>query len=399
MTIAQFDAGILTNKKIAWLYPGYDHTTNPILIQAIQTLARFGAELTLYDLTFPKSKVSQSQYRHVPISRVSLPLKSSSAIRLPKTISRFGMLAQVVAWRPHLIIASNPDVALVGWVAKSLTRAPLIYYPYELFGEEFLHQDSVFTRLMLTAERFLLKYGVDALITQNPERAKVYSAERWAKVTPTVVYNFKTRNKVSSHGQLKQAVGLESNRRIVLYEGAIQPGRCLENLIKAAKHFPQDAHLVLIGNQGEYFKRVLFPLAQESKIQNIHFLPWMPQSKLRSLIADADVGIIIYEDKPRNNLFCAPGKLSDYVHAGIPVAASDLPTLRPIIEQYKIGTCFDSHSPLSIAKAVEQVLQMPASELRPAIEYASQELSWETQEPFLLRLTGEMLNASTEDRQ
>jgi len=308
------------------------------------------------------------------------------------------MLFQVANWRPHLIIASHPDVGLVGWLAKAFLRVPLVYYPFELYAEEFLRQDSITTRLFLKAERQLLAHGIDALVTQNSLRANVYRTERGSRVEATVIQNFKVRSQPILYGRLKETLGLDQGHRVVLYEGAIQPGRCLENLVKAVQHFPTDTELVLIGGQGEYFRDILHPLAQEVGDGKVHFVPWVPQSELHSLIADADVGIIIYEDRPRNNLFCAPGKLSDYVNAGIPIVASALPTLVPIIRKYGIGECFDNSSPESIADAVIEIMQKPHATIQFALEQARLDLVWETQEPILIDLIRDLLNESLDSK-
>jgi glycosyltransferase involved in cell wall biosynthesis len=101
-------------------------------------------------------------------------------------------------------------------------------------------------------------------------------------------------------------------------------------------------------------------------------------------VTDADVGVIIYDDSVRNNVFCEPGKLSDYISVGVPVVAPNFPTIGPVVQGRGLGLCFDGHSPEAIAATIAQVLAKPKSRWAPALRRACSELTWETQAPNLL---------------
>lgn len=367
--------------RIAWLYEGENHAANPILVQALDTLAGAGANVRVFDLA--QAPIRSQGYSHVPGGNFSL---------LPANVRTFGirgalilvrMLFRAFQWRPQLVIASDPDVACIGWVVSRLLRIPLVYYPFELYGEERLRNHTRLTRFYERAERALLEHGVDGVITQNSFRAAVYRDERGSRVEPTVVHNHKPRWQGRRSEELKAMLGLDLSTRVVLYEGVLQAGRCLENLIRAAGFFPRGTILVLIGPQGQYAKEVLMPLAASVAPDTIRFLPGVQHEELLTLVSGADAGVVIYDDGSRNNLFCAPGKLSDYVNAGIPVVASSLPPLVAAMERYDIGACFDNDSPESIAAATAGVLRKSKADWQLALREAQQHLVWETQEDAL----------------
>jgi glycosyltransferase involved in cell wall biosynthesis len=92
----------------------------------------------------------------------------------------------------------------------------------------------------------------------------------------------------------------------------------------------------------------------------------------------------------RNNYYCAPSKLSDYVQANIPVLVPNFPTIAPLIEQYQIGEIFASANPTDIAEAVRRILARPQHEWNSSLAHARQSLTWESQCPKLLEaVTGE----------
>jgi len=122
-------------------------------------------------------------------------------------------------------------------------------------------------------------------------------------------------------------------------------------------------------------------LAMREIAQKVLVAPWVQHADLLGFVADADVGVIIYDDSVRNNYFCEPGKLSDYVIAGLPVVVPAFPTIAPVVRRYRIGAVFDNPAPERIAEAINEVLATPKSNWRKAIEAARKDLVWETQYP------------------
>jgi hypothetical protein len=91
----------------------------------------------------------------------------------------------------------------------------------------------------------------------------------------------------------------------------------------------------------------------------------------------------------RNNVLCEPGKLGDYVTSGVPVIAPAFPTIEPVVRELDIGVCFARGEPPEIARAIMTVLKKGKLAWRDALQDASDELIWETQEAgFLYAVSG-----------
>jgi glycosyltransferase involved in cell wall biosynthesis len=291
------------------------------------------------------------------------------------------MFRQAVAAGPESIIATLPHAALAGWAAARRLGARLVYYPFELFGE----QSGSVPGLLSLLERKVLRYGIDALITQNEARARVYQDERGARVVPTIVHNYKPRRDARPTGKLRALLGLANDVRIVLYQGQLVQGRWLDRLLLAAPALPPGVQLVMMGEVFPWWTTQAASLLRDPAIgTRVSVAPWVPHAELMDYVPDADVGVIIYDDRVRNNYLCEPGKLSDYVSGKVPIVAPAFPTLEPVIRQYGLGRCFSEGDPALIAQTIAEVLACPRDAWQAALGRAALDLVWETQLPAFL---------------
>src|SRR3972149_5306266 len=339
-------------KIIVWLYPD-NHLRHPFICIAVESLINHGYSLTVID----KASEKTNQYHHVPTSPASLS-DSRKFIPLLIKVCQIGFYELMVQWcslrhtlqrAPSMIIVTMPHMLVVGWIASLLLRARLIYYPFELYGE----QHSVASGWVKKIETLCLRRGIDALITQNEERAKLYKDERGARVRPVIVHNYKPCRTVKSSGKLRKMLKLSDTERIVLYEGMLVHGRWLDKLIQSAAYLPSDTKLVFMGNEMPWWRQNAGRLLNMPEIAREGLVtPYVSQQDLLSYVADADIGVIIYDDKVRNNYYCEPGKLSDYVIAGVPLIGPNFPTIAPVVRRYAIGAVFNSPEPEEIARAI-----------------------------------------------
>jgi glycosyltransferase involved in cell wall biosynthesis len=432
-------------KRILWLY-NEDHHKHPFIVIAARSLAEAGFDVTIANASacdapdapyrvlsvFPqrvKRKIKPKSPKPVkPV--VPPPTKKPSAPangRRPSLLKRIVRFLRVkkkrkalrqyidmkknrlktlrhlfveIWWRPFcalssvkadVIVATRPEAGLLALVMAKLRRKRLVYYPFEVQNEQGPKSVSLHHSIIDGCEALLMKHA-DALITQNACRAAIYHEERHCTAKPTIVHNYKPRHAMTENGALRAALGeLAQGKRIVLYEGYLTERRWLEQLACTAALLDDDTLLVMMGDD-----RMGWALKNEEILRpsldagRLAILPSVPHHALLPYVADADVGVIIYDDRTRNNYFCEPGKLSDYIAVGVPVIAPAFPTIKPVLEEYRIGVCFDAGTPESIARAIRAVLAPGRAHWQPALARAAAELTWESQFPALLSaLTGE----------
>ena len=282
----------------------------------------------------------------------------------------------------EVMIASRPEAAVWACIAAKLRGMRFVYFPFELYGEQITTPNP----LVAWLERMMLRHCVDAVLTQNDCRSDVLVKERGSRVTPLLVHNYKPiRAEKRPPGRLRARHKIPARTKIVLYEGVIVDGRWLEFVAQAVLHLPDNVVMVMMGQEKMKWRQVH---AAEIKgaldTGRLILAPPVPHDELLDYVADADVGVIIYDDSVRNNVFCEPGKLSDYISVGVPVVAPNFPTIGPVVQGRGLGLCFDGHSPQAIAATLKSVLDKPKSRWAAALRRACSELTWETQAPNLL---------------
>ncbi len=173
----------------------------------------------------------------------------------------------------------------------------------------------------------------------------------------------------------------------ILFHGSLTDGRNLQNLALAIKFLTGRATLYFLG-EGP-LKDDLERLCRSHILDNVLFAPPVPQRELLGYVAAADLGVIPYNDRHLlNTLLCSPNKLYEFVEAGVPVCASDLPELARFVALHKIGLSGPMSTPRQIAAAIDLCLQAKARGefTDQSFCQARQRVSWTTQSQKLIDL-------------
>jgi len=233
------------------------------------------------------------------------------------------------------------------------------------------------------------------VITVNRPYAEVMAA-RWGVELPLIVMNCSYRYVPPSPRERRfhDALGLDPATRVVVYQGGFSRDRGIEQLIAAIPDVP-DATLVLLG-YGSLQAELERVAADPATGGRIRVLAAVPPTELLSWIASADVVAMPIQPTTLNHRLTTPNKLFEALAAGVPVVASDLPGMAPIVRETRCGLLVDPTDPEAIAAALREVLAIPPDEMaawRARCSAAARETyNWERQMDGLLaeygRLTG-----------
>ncbi|HRP83041.1 MAG TPA: glycosyltransferase, partial [Flavobacteriales bacterium] len=78
----------------------------------------------------------------------------------------------------------------------------------------------------------------------------------------------------------------------------------------------------------------------------------MPYARMMDYTRNADLGLTLDKDTNLNYRFSLPNKLFDYLHAGIPVLATDLPEVAAIVRRFVCGVVVPKAEPAVLQHAV-----------------------------------------------
>lgn len=301
--------------------------------------------------------------------------------------THFYLLLGMLRAKPDVIHSHDVNTLVTGWVAAKLAKACLVYDAHEISTSR--EGYAGLRKLVGMIERVLMP-RVDGAITTTDARAKFF-ARAYHIPRPIVLQNRPRQQQKIQSNRIREELGLERPWPIILYQGGIQQGRGLERLARIAKDVP-DTYFVFIG--GGRLDGVLQTIAQEAgAADRVRFISTVALAELPVYTASADIGIQPIENTCFNHFTTDSNKLFEYVQAGLPVIASDLPEIRLIVGQYDLGVLVKPGDSAALVEAIGRLVSDRALRLHYAerARQASSQLSWEAQEHELVDLYKKVL--------
>lgn len=126
----------------------------------------------------------------------------------------------------------------------------------------------------------------------------------------------------------KRRIGIDADRKTVVYTGRVNHKKGLELALEAAKRLP-DHLFLLVGGSGHGRLEAL-----AEGIPNVRIVPWQSHEALAGFIHAADVLLIPPSLKPLAEFGSTviPLKLYLYMASGRPILAGDTPDVREVLE-------------------------------------------------------------------
>ena len=255
--------------------------------------------------------------------------------------ARLELYVLVLGTRSRVCYCNDLDTLDVGVIMK-LTGMRLVYDSHELYCD--MIPAGLRRSFFAIFEKMLINF-TDALITVNPFIASELRRRYKISKQIHVVLNCPNSQIPPSSSQT------EHKSVIVLYHGGLDIDRGLENLVKASRYFNANIRLVIRG-EGR-LEGQLKELA--SGASNVRFEKSVPVNEVVQIARSADIGIIPYIATNLNQYYCSPNKLFEYIQAGLAVITSDLPYLKQVVTDNKIGEVCDPQDPIDIAKKINFV--------------------------------------------
>ena len=247
-----------------------------------------------------------------------------------------------------------------------------------------MHKAALFamTKLGDCAERKMVK-RVDKFVTTSTS-FKEYFHNKFHRDDIRIVMNCPNVQTIKDSFDFRAEYNLPQDSFITLFQGCLNAGRALIEMIESMKYVKDNVHLFVIGDGS--LKNDMQQRAVDLSLQNkIHFIDEVPSSELLKYTRGADVGINLQASINISKHLASANKLFEYTHSGIPTIGSNVPENRLVIEKYDLGVLVDN-DPKEIADAINKMSDADLSKYRDNCKKAAKEFNWENQEKVILDL-------------
>jgi glycosyltransferase involved in cell wall biosynthesis len=318
-----------------------------------------------------------------PVGKTRMPRSILSLMAWPaKFATHCALFLEAVKQDADIYHAHDFNVLLTTWLASRFGRARIIYDAHEITTDR---EGYSVSRPFIRMIEGLLVHKVDAMITTNHMRAVFFQKEYGIK--PPLVLQNRSKFQAPLHSNiLRETLNLEENVPIILYQGGVQNGRGMRNLVQVAERV-DGAYFVFVGSgrQEAIVKGMIEAKHLESRV---FMIPMVPLNELPFYTASADVGVQILRNTCLNHYTTESNKLFEYLMAGLPVVASDFPEMRRIIKDYEVGLVVNPDDVDEIANALKRLITDSSlyQRFRKNALSAAKGLSWEEQEGRLVKL-------------
>ncbi|VAX25681.1 hypothetical protein MNBD_IGNAVI01-1075, partial [hydrothermal vent metagenome] len=286
------------------------------------------------------------------------------------------LLRELLKTKSSIYIAEDIyTLPLVVFIAKY--RGAKVYYNSREFYAFLagLRNRKKLQKAIQIIEKFFIKKIDKVLVTGEGDADFLH--EYYGISNTVVIRNLPLAKKPQNKTDLREKLNIPASDLILLYQGVILEGRGFKQILHALAKV-ENYHLVTLGSgvfQSEYEK-----LAEELNISNrVHFLGIIDQSELINYTASADIGLALIENISKSYYYALPNKLFEYIMAEVPVLCSNLPQMKKIVEEYKVGEVVDIEKDGELAARLK-TLQMNLDRLfeyKQNCRVASSELNWQ----------------------
>jgi glycosyltransferase involved in cell wall biosynthesis len=351
----------------------------------VRSLARAGYRVKLIGCRYEIDRVQRRAEDEIDIVEVPLGTRAGRISEFSRARTLLRVWWEILRTNAYAYHVHNIHPGPAAWLVSVVRRARLVYDGHELYGDEGqagIPGGRVAARASIRLERLLIRRS-DVAITTNASRARVLEERHGRPVrvlanVPSVVQDVRPLDP-----------GYPAQGNVLLYQGGIYPERAFYEVVRAVA-LVDDLQLVILGFGRDGAIEQIRDWARDAGVgHRVHILPPRPFDELVRTAAAATIGIVPLKGERLNHRLGDTNKLHEYLMAGLPVVASDLPEIRLVVQEGEppVGELFDPDSPESIARAISKILSDPeqyAQRRAEARRLALERFNWGIEERNLI---------------
>jgi glycosyltransferase involved in cell wall biosynthesis len=275
-----------------------------------------------------------------------------------------------------VLYVNDLDTLLANYLVSKIKGVPIIYDSHEYFTEvpELVKRPSV-QRVWERIEGFIVP-RLTYCITVTPQISKIYSDKYGV--------SFKVMRNFPMYAEQQ----IPEKENVILYQGALNIGRGLEELIAAMPQVNAELWIAGSGDIEQKLKSTVKNLALESRVL---FLGRLAPAELREYTLRAKLGVSLEHKMGLNYTFALPNKIFDYLHCETPILYADLIEVKRVLDSVEVGQELKSHAFTLLANQLNEMLVSKNYELwQQNCKKLSVQLNWQKEEKVLTRILQEI---------
>ncbi len=313
--------------------PNYDQR----MIRICNSLHEAEYDVTLVGRERPNSKaLIQRPFRQI---RIKQRIDSGKLFYLSYNLK---LLFFLLFCKADCFCAIDLDTILPVFYASRLRRKKRVYDAHELFCElEEVVRNPAIQKIWYAIERHTVPrfpHGYTVNKSYVDEYRRMYGVE-YAIVRNATV--------------LEPLTIPQKKERIILYQGAVNHGRCFEQLIPAMAQV--DAMLIICG-EGNFYVDAQALADRLGLAHKVIFKGYVPPAALPAYTLNAYIGITLFVATSLSNQLSLANRFFDYLHAGVPQLGVRYPEYENINNEYEVSLLLDEVSVDSIAAGLNKLL-------------------------------------------
>ncbi len=344
-----------------------DLFTDQRVNKVCMTLKKKGFEPILIGRKFKNSPVVVREYE---TKRFTLPFNKGPLFYFFYNLRLFFYL---LFNTPSILLANDLDTLLANYLVHKIKRVRLVYDSHEYFTEVPELQKRRIAKLVWSSlEKWMLP-NINYAYTVSPKISDSY--KKLYGIEMGVIYNFP--NYLNEVNKVKQKEGY------IIYQGALNVGRGLEELIEAMKYI--NNYTLHVYGSGDIESELKNLTKQFNLEQKVLFFGRLSSEELLEKTKNAVLGVSIEKPIGLSYQYAVPNKIFDYLNSGIPVYYSNLNEVINLLGEREVGLQLSSYSPKAIASDLNKMLcsKQYLEWTKNALEL-SRMYNWESQENKLL---------------
>jgi glycosyltransferase involved in cell wall biosynthesis len=189
--------------------------------------------------------------------------------------------------------------------------------------------------------------------------------------------------------EARQQLGLPAEARIVCYTGHLFEWKGVYVLVDAALYLP-DALFMIVGGLADDQER-LRAYANRRSLGNVRLIGHVPPTEVSKFMFAANVLVLPNPGRePISREYTSPLKLFEYMASGVPIVATDLPSLGEVLRDTENAVLVKADDPEALAQGIRRVLEMPdrGQWLSAQAYHDVTALTWERRAAAILAFVG-----------